>query len=160
MLREIFLSPEFNRKKYFRTKIKFPLRYLASALRATDAEIIDPLPIVRPLNALGQPLFQCRPPTGYSDVNEDVTSAGTFLSEGAVSRALAYNMLWGVSMDSARLNPNGLTGIKLAEYLMNKMLFQWDPKTHSVIRKTSSEKAFNLHDLVALILVTPDFLLY
>jgi uncharacterized protein (DUF1800 family) len=160
MLREIFLSPEFNRKRHFRAKIKFPLRYLTSALRATDAQILDPLPIVRPLNVLGQPLFQCHPPTGYSDDSEDVISAGAFISEGAVSRALAFNMLKGVSLDNARLNPNGLTGIELVESLMSKMLFLWDQKTYSVVRKTSSEGAFSFYDLIALILVTPDFLLY
>jgi hypothetical protein len=160
LLREMFLSPEFYRRRYRRSKAKTPLYYVVSALRATQAEILDPLPMLRPVNGLGQPVFQCRPPTGYSHTVEEVTSAGSFLAEGTLSRGLAFGRLPGVRMDPSLLVDTDLYGNELADALCEHLLVHPEEHTRRVVRKAARTAGFGIPALTALILLTPDFLLH
>ena len=65
--RAVFFSPEFRQKRFFRAKVKTPLEFVASALRATGAELRDPEKIAGSVDALGMPLYRCEPPTGWPD---------------------------------------------------------------------------------------------
>jgi len=75
----IFQSPEFFSPGNFRAKIKPPLEFIVSSLRVTEARIIDPLKIVGILNAMGEPLYLCQPPTGYPDRAQDWVNSGALL---------------------------------------------------------------------------------
>ena len=66
-LRALFTAPEFYDPRYFRSKIKTPFEFMASALRATGATLDDPLKLARQLERMGEPLYLCEPPTGYPD---------------------------------------------------------------------------------------------
>jgi uncharacterized protein (DUF1800 family) len=160
LLGEIFLSQEFSRRKYQRVKVKTPLRCVVSALRVAGSEVIDPLPLLRPFSGLGQPLFQCQPPTGYPDTAEAVAGAGTFLSEGAFTRGLAYNRVPGISTDIEALVLPGLSGNRLADALLDRLLLLPADDTRRVVRKAARSPGFGIKALVSLILATPDFLLY
>jgi uncharacterized protein (DUF1800 family) len=160
MLREALLSPEFNRRRFQKAKTKTPLRYFISALRATEAEIRDALPLVRPFNNLGQPLFQCQPPTGYSHIAEEVLSAGVFLSENSLSRLLAFNRLRGIGLSAEDLVPADHTGRKLADTLMERILFLPSEDTARIVRKAAGKPGIGVRELMALILVSPDFYMY
>jgi uncharacterized protein (DUF1800 family) len=160
LLKTIFLSREFYEVKYLRAKIKSPLRFFISSLRATGADILDAEPVLRPFQSLGQPLFRCQPPTGYSDKKEAVLGTGVFLSESLLTRTMAFDRLRGVSMSPSKLNPDNLTGIDLADALMEGILVHFEHKTAEVVRKASLSYGFGPRELISLILVTPDFLLY
>jgi uncharacterized protein (DUF1800 family) len=160
LLRTLLLSAEFNKNKYFRAKVKSPLRYFASALRVTGTEIFDPISLLRPFTTLGQPLFQCHPPTGYPDHTEGVTSAGVFLAESTLSRQIAFNRLGGVFMNPGNLVSGNLRGTELAQELLKRLLFDFEQRTKKEVKEASKTPGFGLQELVSLILSTPDFCLY
>ncbi len=65
MLRAIVDSPEFNSRQYFRTKVKTPIEFLASAYRSTATDPTNPEAIVNQAKVMGMPLYRALPPTGY-----------------------------------------------------------------------------------------------
>ena len=64
VLRTMLRSKEFWAPEAFRAKVKTPLEFVASTLRAMGAEVQDAGAIVGTLNQLGMPLYQAQPPTG------------------------------------------------------------------------------------------------
>lgn len=160
VLREILLSAEFYRQRYQMAKVKSPLRIQTSALRVTSAEVLESLYLVRPFNLLGQPLFQCRPPTGYSFSAGDVLNAGIFLAEGANLRLLAFNKMRGVFQDTRNLVNNKLTGAKMAEALLERILFRFEKSTSATVKKAARDYGFGRNEVLSLIFATPDFMQY
>ncbi len=65
MLRTMVSSPEFNSRQYFRTKVKTPMEFLASAYRSTATDPQNPGAIVNQARTMGMPLYGALPPTGY-----------------------------------------------------------------------------------------------
>ena len=65
VLRAMVRSPEFFTATTVNAKLKTPLEYVTSAVRASGAEISNPVPLVQSLQQLGMPLYGCQPPTGY-----------------------------------------------------------------------------------------------
>ena len=60
--------------------MKTPFEFVVSALRATGAEVDDARPLVRTLQQLGMPLYQCQPPTGYKDTADAWVNTGALVS--------------------------------------------------------------------------------
>ncbi len=65
VLRALIASPEFNSLQYFRTKVKTPEEFVASAFRATATDPQNPGMMVSTLDKMGMPLYKALPPTGY-----------------------------------------------------------------------------------------------
>jgi uncharacterized protein (DUF1800 family) len=102
VLRTMIDSPEFWSKDVYRAKIKTPFELVASAARAVGAEVNVPFVLVQWTSRIGQPLYQCEPPTGYSNQAEAWVNTGALLNRMNFSLALASNRLRGalVNMDS------------------------------------------------------------
>ena len=66
VLRTMFQSPEFWAPDAYRAKVKTPLEFVVSAVRASGAEVNDAMPLARQLQTMGMPLYGMQPPTGYS----------------------------------------------------------------------------------------------
>ena len=79
-VRAVLQSPAFLDPQYFRAKVKTPFEFAISALRATKAEIRDPLKVARAVGGMGQPLYLCEPPTGYPDKAEAWVNGGALLA--------------------------------------------------------------------------------
>src|SRR5262249_46282630 len=73
-------SPEFFDPKYYRAKIKSPFEYVVSAVRAAGGETDQALPVVREIANMGEPLYLCQPPTGYSDLSSAWVNTGAFVA--------------------------------------------------------------------------------
>jgi len=86
VLTVLFHSPEFWDDGTYRAKVKTPLEFVASAVRAIGAEVDDALPLIRQLNNMGMPLYGAQPPTGYS------MKAETWVSSSALLTRM--NLLW------------------------------------------------------------------
>ena len=78
--RVILTSPEFFDPKYFGVKMKTPLEFVVSAVRATNANIVNAQPMVQILNQLGMPLYGAQPPTGYSMTADAWVNTGALLA--------------------------------------------------------------------------------
>src|SRR5580698_5218270 len=104
VLNTLFHSPEFWDDATYRAKVKTPLEFVASAVRATGAEIEEPQPLVGQLNRMGMPLYGAQPPTGYSMKAETWVNSSALLNRMNFALALSAGKIKGVKMDSAQLS--------------------------------------------------------
>ncbi|MBI4010712.1 MAG: DUF1800 domain-containing protein [Candidatus Rokubacteria bacterium] len=122
VLRALVFSPEFFAAPAYRAKVKTPLEFTVSALRALGADTDAGPPVQRTLLGLGQPLYGAQPPTGYADRAEAWTSPGGLLARLNFAQALAADRLPGTTADlSAVLAGDGGAGA-IAERLVERLL--------------------------------------
>jgi uncharacterized protein (DUF1800 family) len=103
VLTVLFRSPEFWDDGTYRDKVKTPLELVASAVRATGAEVEDAQPLVGQLNRMGMPLYGAQPPTGYSMKAETWVSSSALLNRMNFALALTSGKIKGVKVDVAQL---------------------------------------------------------
>jgi uncharacterized protein (DUF1800 family) len=80
VVKTIVTSPEFFAEDAYRAKVKTPLEFVISAVRATGATVVNAQPLVAQLRNLGMPLYGCVPPTGYSMTADAWVNTGSLLS--------------------------------------------------------------------------------
>lgn len=103
MLKTLFHSPEFWSTSTYRAKVKTPLEFVVSAVRASNANIDNLLPLANTLRQLGMPLYGAIPPTGYKWDAADWVSTGALVDRMNFSLNLAANHLPGVAVRWAPL---------------------------------------------------------
>ena len=103
VLRTMIYSPEFWGRDAYRAKIKTPFEFVASTVRALGTDVDTTMPLVQWVGRIGQPLYQCQPPTGYSDKAEAWVNTGSLLNRLNFSLALAGNKVRGSRSDAAAL---------------------------------------------------------
>jgi uncharacterized protein (DUF1800 family) len=96
VVKTIVMSPEFSASTAHRTKVKTPLEFVASALRATGAEVRNPLPLAKTLRDMGMPLYFCQPPTGYDETATTWVTAGALVNRMNFAVELSKNAVKGV----------------------------------------------------------------
>jgi uncharacterized protein (DUF1800 family) len=96
-------SPEFWSRESYRAKIKTPFELVVSAVRALGTDVDTPMPLVQWVGRIGEPLYQCQPPTGYSDKADAWVNTGALLNRLNYSLALAGNKMRGARTDVASL---------------------------------------------------------
>ena len=105
----ILTSPEFLSADAYRAKVKSPFEFVVSAVRATGADVNDAQPLVRAMQQLGMPLYQCQPPTGYKDTADAWVNAGALVNRMNDALALASGRMPGVSIPDAP-SPESVAG--------------------------------------------------
>jgi len=108
VLLTMFHSPEFWAPEAYRAKVKTPLEFVASAVRASSADVSNALPLVQTLNRMGMPLFGMQPPTGYSMKADAWVNSAALLSRLNFALALGGGRLKGIQVDAARVLPQGV----------------------------------------------------
>jgi len=103
VLRTMVYSPEFWSRSAYRAKIKTPFEFVASTVRALGTDVDTAMPLVQWVGRIGEPLYQCQPPTGYSDKAEAWVNSGSLLNRLNFSLALAGNKVRGSRSDMAAL---------------------------------------------------------
>ena len=103
VLSTLFHSPEFWATDTYRAKVKTPLEFVASAVRATGADVDDAMPLARQLNNMGMPLYGAQPPTGYSMKAETWVSSSALLNRMNFALTLTSGKVRGVKVDAAQL---------------------------------------------------------
>jgi uncharacterized protein (DUF1800 family) len=76
----LLASPEFLAPASYRAKVKTPFEFVVSAVRATGAQFADTRMLVKAVQELGMPLYQCQPPTGYKDTADAWTNTGALVN--------------------------------------------------------------------------------
>ena len=99
VLRTMFHSPEFWQRKVYRAKVKTPLEYVASAVRASNSQTGSMIQLTYALNRMGMPLYGCVPPTGYSSKAEAWVNTGALVSRMNFALSLASNKLADIHID-------------------------------------------------------------
>jgi uncharacterized protein (DUF1800 family) len=88
VVRSILMSPEFLGPEFHHAKVKTPLEFVVSALRATGATMTTAQPVVAALQNMGMPLYGCQPPTGYSMTADAWVNTGALLNRMNFATAL------------------------------------------------------------------------
>jgi uncharacterized protein (DUF1800 family) len=91
VMRTILTAPEFYAPAAYHAKVKSPLEFVASALRATRASVTNVRSFAGTLGAMGEPLYQCQPPTGYSDRAAFWMNTGALIGRLNFAQSLAAN---------------------------------------------------------------------
>jgi len=104
VLTTLFQSPEFWAADTYRAKVKTPLEFVASAVRATGADVDDALPLARQIGNMGMPLYSAQPPTGYSMKAETWVSSSALLNRMNFALGLTAGKIRGVKVDAVRLS--------------------------------------------------------
>src|SRR5258705_1662402 len=99
VLRAIFTSPDFWAPQAQRAKVKTPLEFVVSAIRATGAEPDSTLRLAQVVGRLGQPLYLQAAPTGYPETQAQWVNSGALLGRMNAAVALAAGRLPGASVD-------------------------------------------------------------
>jgi uncharacterized protein (DUF1800 family) len=105
VLKTMFKSPEFWSDDAYRAKVKTPLEFVVSAVRATNADVTDAMTLARQLANLGMPLYGMQPPTGYSMQAESWVNSSALLGRMNFSLGLMASRVKGVQVDVAQLVP-------------------------------------------------------
>jgi uncharacterized protein (DUF1800 family) len=127
VLRTMESSPEFWSRKYYRTKVKTPLEFVASAFRATGTNPTNPGAIVNTLKTMGEPLYQMQPPTGYPMTADHWMNSAAIVDRLNFSLALTGGKLGGIPFDAPKLLASGL-------------LERQPEQTGSVVRRISASQ--------------------
>jgi uncharacterized protein (DUF1800 family) len=124
VLRTMIYSPEFWSRKAYRAKVKTPFELVASTARALNADVEVTLPLVQWVGRMGEPLFQCQPPTGYSDKSEIWVNSGALLNRLNFALAFGTDHMWGTEVNlksmfgqDAETNPDAALSQALGLFL-------------------------------------------
>ncbi|MBV8514248.1 MAG: DUF1800 domain-containing protein [Acidobacteria bacterium] len=103
VVKTMIYSPEFWSRETYRAKVKTPFELVVSTARALGTDVDTPMPLVQWTGRIGEPLYQCQPPTGYSDKADAWVNTGALLNRLNYSLALASNKVRGSRSDTASL---------------------------------------------------------
>jgi len=110
VMHTMIYSPEFWSLEAYRAKIKTPFELVVSAVRALGTDVDTAMPLVQWVGRIGEPLYQCQPPTGYADNAEAWVNTGALLNRLNFSLTLAGNKVRG-----ARADVGSLLGVDATE---------------------------------------------
>ena len=170
VLRTMFKSPEFWAPEAYRAKVKTPFEFVASAVRASDAQVSDARQLVGTLNNMGMMPYGMMPPTGYSMKAETWVNSSALLGRMNFALTLASGHVRGVSVDAAQLAP-GATDAEQALARLEDSLLAGDVsrQTHDVISRQLEDPKIsqrrlddpsrppNVGAIAGLILGSPEF---
>ena len=123
VLTSMFHSPEFWSPEVYRAKVKTPMEFVASALRATDAEVTNPVPLVQAMDRLGMPIYGMQTPNGYSWQADAWVSSNALLTRMNFALVLAGNRVQGTRIDwQALLGGAAVAGAGLADPATEKQM--------------------------------------
>ena len=104
VIKAMLNSKEFWSQGAYRAKVKSPLEIVASAARATGADVDFAVILANKVAELGQPLYRKQEPTGYSNSGEEWVNSAALLARMNFALALTANKLPGVKVDQHRFD--------------------------------------------------------
>jgi len=165
-------SPEFWSRAAFRTKVKTPFELVASTTRALGADVDQPLQLAQWVARIGEPLYQCLTPNGYSDKAPAWVSTGSLLNRVNFAVALTSNKVRGAQVDinslvGTDLGPDPKLALQRVE--TEFLAGQLSETTHATLEKEMTDpqilgaklddpvKQVNVSLITGLVLGSPEF---
>jgi uncharacterized protein (DUF1800 family) len=128
VLKAMIYSPEFWSRESYRAKVKTPYELVASTARALSAEVTITLPTSQWVARMGQPLFLCQTPNGYSDKAETWVNTGALLNRLNFALSFATDKVAGATVDlksvlgeQAARDPNATLAQAIDDFLGNQI---------------------------------------
>ncbi len=104
VLTTLFHSPEFWAKSDYHAKVETPMEYVVSAVRSSNADVTNYMPLANTLRIMGMPVFGCVQPNGYDWTSAAWVNTGDLVDRMNFALALAGNRLPGIRVDWAPAN--------------------------------------------------------
>jgi len=134
VLRAMLRSDEFWSETNHHAKVKTPLEFVVSALRASDAQVTDAMPATRVLQTLGMPLYGMQPPTGYSTKADAWVNSAALLGRMNFALALTSGKLKGTEIDLSKLaSDSDDPAMTLASLERSLLAGEVSPQTHETL---------------------------
>ena len=92
-----------------RSKMKSPFELAVSSLRALEADVKNPQPMMRWFDRMGEPLYGYVPPTGFPDYAESWANSGTLIARMNFGIHLATGRINGITLKQLPENSGSLT---------------------------------------------------
>jgi uncharacterized protein (DUF1800 family) len=150
VMRVMLSSREFWSEAAFKAKVKSPLEMVASALRATEADVTFAFGVANRVGDLGQPLYRKQEPAGYSNNSSEWVNSAALLARMNFALDLVQNRIPGIQVETARFGDDPQ---KVARQLLFSAV---SPQTRSAIEKGTADRKPPA-SLAALILGSPEF---
>jgi uncharacterized protein (DUF1800 family) len=179
VLRTMLKSPEFWSSAAYRAKVKTPLEFVVSAVRASGAEVDDARALIGTLNNMGMMPYGMMPPTGYSMKADAWVNTSALLGRMNFALGLAAGKIRGVKIDPTSLAAGTAAGTTAAAMTdaqqvlatLEKSLLSGDisKQTHDTISKQLEDPKIsqrrlddpkrppNIAAITGLILGSPEF---
>lgn len=114
VLQAMFDSPEFWSPQVYRAKVKTPVEFVVSAVRASGAEVTNALPLAQTLTRLGMPFYGMQTPNGYDWTAAPWVNTGDLVNRMNFALVLASDRVPGVETDWSRLLGDNVAGVQPA----------------------------------------------
>ena len=105
VLETMYHSPEFWSPAVYRAKVKTPVEFLTSAVRASGVKADDPALLVVAAERLGMPVYGMQTPNGYSWQSSDWVSTGALVNRMNFALVLSGSRIRGMQADWPQLAP-------------------------------------------------------
>ena len=115
VLRAIFHSPDFWAPRNVGAKVKTPLEFVTSAVRAVGGVPDSSARLAQAVARLGEPLYLHTAPNGYPERQDDWVNSGALLGRMNLAVQLAANRLPGVSVDLDAILPGSEDHVALVD---------------------------------------------
>jgi len=113
LVRAVVEHDGFYNPAHFQSKVKPPWEFVVSALRVTDARVSNPRQLFQALRTMGQSIYGCDVPTGYSDTAE------AWLDPGAMAFRWEF---------ASRMCTGGLKGVVIPPEFYSRCLRNASPQ--------------------------------
>ena len=102
-------SREFWVEAKKRSKMKSPFELVVSSLRALEADVKNPQPMMGWFDRMGEPLYGYLPPTGFPDYAESWANSGTLIARMNFGVHLATGKIRGIELERLSRDSGDLT---------------------------------------------------
>jgi uncharacterized protein (DUF1800 family) len=173
-LREVYLalfsSPEFWSREAFKVKVKTPLEYAVSSIRALDGHLDAAQPLAGEITKMGEKLYHCQPPTGFADQAQAWVNSGSLVERLTFGLRLAAGKVGGAhghllpfTPGRKRLDPSPFVALAAEQLIPGGV----SPATSAIVLKELAPETrampdgeirpIDVHKLIGLILGSPEF---
>ncbi|HIL69613.1 MAG TPA: DUF1800 domain-containing protein, partial [Verrucomicrobia bacterium] len=158
--RSIIFSAEFMDPANFKVKFKTPFEFVVSSLRSSGAGINNPELLSRAITQMGQGIYQCDVPTGYSDQAEAWLDPGVL----ALRWEYAIRLTQGKLGKRGKNSPVSFSSPQFASWqqlphreLAEKVADQFLPGSSGERSSAFLEQARDIRGMARLALGSPEF---
>lgn len=151
VLQAMFSSSEFLSEGAWQAKLKSPLEWVVSAVRAMGGSASDAYTLAQRISDLGEPLYAKVEPSGYLNNGDGWLNTANLLGRMNFANSLASGQIPGVTVDGARLDGKDVATVA-QELLLREPALQ----TREALDKRLGQEATGRF-VAGLVLSSPDF---
>jgi uncharacterized protein (DUF1800 family) len=122
VVRTIITSPEFQAPEVRQAKLKTPLEFVASAVRASGASVVSARELAKRVADMGMPLYLQQPPTGYKDTADAWVGTSGLVARLNFALDLSAGHIAGVELPPAAFAVSAASGPALADAVAARLV--------------------------------------